>query len=104
MADISSISGSGQGPDRTSGIERAAKAPADPGRIEQPRREREADSVSLSNAARSAAKADAAATSGEVRSELTGRVRAELDAGTYVTQDKLDAAVESLVDQILRGE
>lgn len=99
MADISSISGAGEGPYRMTGLERGTNTPGDPGRVESPRREREADSVSLSSAARSASKADTP----EVRSELTARVRAELDNGTYVTQDKLDAAVETLIDRILRG-
>ncbi len=98
MADISSISGAGEGPYRTPSADRAAPTTSEHGRVETPRRTREADSVSLSNAARSASKAE----SPEVRGELTARVRAELEAGTYVTPEKLDAAVERLVDAILR--
>lgn len=100
MADISSISGADNGPYRATGIERTAPASGDPGRIEPARREREADSVSLSSAARSAAQADTT----EVRNDLVSRVRAELEDGTYVTTDKLDDAVQSLIDEILRGE
>lgn len=96
MADISSISGASEGSFRASAAQRAVADSKDVGRIESARRQREADSVSLSEAARSAAK-------GDVRTDLTSRVRAELDAGTYVTQEKLDAAVEKLVDRILQG-
>ncbi len=99
MADISRISGSGESPFRIGNTDRGS-TPANAGRTEAPRRERQADSVSLSNAARSAAKTDA---TGEVRGELVARVRAQLDDGTYVTQEKLDDAVRSLVDDILRG-
>lgn len=97
MADISSIGGAGEARFRASAAERTTQNPADHARIESARRSRQADTVSLSDAARTAAQAEPA----EVRTELTSRVRAELDAGTYVTQDKLDAAVEKLVGEIL---
>ncbi|MEO0632061.1 MAG: flagellar biosynthesis anti-sigma factor FlgM [Planctomycetota bacterium] len=99
MADISSVNNSGNGPYRIGNAERAVPSQADPGRVESPRREREADSVSFSEAARSASKID----SPEVRDELVARVRAALEGGTYVSDEKLDAAVETMIDEILRG-
>lgn len=36
----------------------------------------------------------------EVRSDLVARVRAEIDAGTYETPEKLDIAVERLLDDL----
>ncbi|MEO1716300.1 MAG: flagellar biosynthesis anti-sigma factor FlgM [Planctomycetota bacterium] len=99
MADISSVNNSGNGPYRIGDAERAARSQADPGRVESPRREREEDSVSFSEAARSASKID----SPEVRDELVARVRAALEGGTYVSDEKLDAAVETMIDEILRG-
>jgi hypothetical protein len=36
----------------------------------------------------------------EVRQDLVSRVRAEIEAGTYETPDKLDAAVENLAQDL----
>jgi len=36
----------------------------------------------------------------DVREELVARVRAELDAGTYETSDRIDAAVDALADDL----
>ncbi|MEL6499319.1 MAG: hypothetical protein AAF937_09760 [Planctomycetota bacterium] len=99
MADISSVNNSGNGPYRIGDADRAGPTQGDPGRVESPRREREADSVSFSEAARSASKID----SPEVRDELVNRVRAELEGRAYVTDEKLDKAVQAMIDEILRG-
>lgn len=55
------------------------------------------DQVQISAAAEAAVQA---AESGEVRSDLVARVRGEIAAGTYETAEKLDAALERLLDQI----
>jgi negative regulator of flagellin synthesis FlgM len=53
--------------------------------------------VEISAAAEAAVQA---AESSEVRSDLVARVRGEIAAGTYETPEKLDAALERLLDQI----
>jgi negative regulator of flagellin synthesis FlgM len=55
------------------------------------------DRVDISPAAQAAV---AAAESGEVREGLVNRIRAEIAAGTYETPQKLDAAVDRLLDEI----
>lgn len=36
---------------------------------------------------------------GEIRADLVSRVRAEIANGTYVTPDKVDAAIDSLLSE-----
>ncbi len=36
----------------------------------------------------------------EVRSDLVARVKAEIEAGTYETEDKLDLAISELADDL----
>ncbi|MAT68803.1 MAG: hypothetical protein CMJ58_04700 [Planctomycetaceae bacterium] len=62
-----------------------------------PSASRGADEVQFSAAAEEAANA---AEAGEFRSDLVARVRAEISAGTYETPDKLDAAMQRLLDEI----
>lgn len=96
MADISSIGAPNGGSYRASASDRSGSNPADLARLESIRRERPADSVSLSDEARQAARSD-------IRTDLTSQVRRELEDGTYVTAEKLDSAVANLIDEILRG-
>ena len=56
-----------------------------------------ADSLDISPAAEAAAQA---AEGGEVRSELITRVRNEIASGTYETPEKIDAALDRLLDEI----
>jgi negative regulator of flagellin synthesis FlgM len=56
-----------------------------------------ADSVDISPAAEAAIQA---AESGEVRQGLVDRIRGQIAEGTYETPDKLDLAVERLLDEI----
>jgi negative regulator of flagellin synthesis FlgM len=64
------------------------------------------DRVEFSPAAQEAARlaeaASAAATpgGGEVRTDLVNRLRAEISAGTYETPERLDGALERLLDQL----
>ena len=62
----------------------------------------QSDQFELSAAAEAAIRAaDArAAESGEVRHDLVARIRSEIAAGTYETPEKLDGALERLLDQI----
>ena len=49
------------------------------------------------------AAAEAAATvvdGGDIRADLVARIRNEIAAGTYETADKLDSALEGLLDDI----
>ena len=94
MTDISRISTAGDSSFRANPI---APAPSEAGRTESAPRIRQADTVNVSQEA----KARLASVDEGVRSELVNRVRSELDAGGYVTQDKLDSAVDRLIDDIL---
>lgn len=55
------------------------------------------DEVAISPAAEAAVQA---AELGDVRAELVARVRHEIATGTYETPDKLDSALERLLDAI----
>ncbi len=55
------------------------------------------DQVDISAAAEAAA---TATEMGDFRAELVARIRGEIEAGTYETAAKLDAAVESLLDEM----
>lgn len=55
------------------------------------------DQLDISAAGEAAA---SASESGEVRSDLVARVRNEIAAGTYETPEKLDAALDRLLDQL----
>lgn len=55
-----------------------------------------ADQLDISAAAE--AVVDAAET-GDFRADLVARVRSEIAAGTYVTPDKLDAALDRFLDE-----
>ena len=102
MTETSSINGAGDAIARAratgrlgAGSESRAIAAAD-----ENARLRAADSVSLSPEARAAARAG---ENEPVRTELVNRVRQELDARTYMTSEKLDAAVDRLIDEIRNG-
>lgn len=56
-----------------------------------------ADQLDISPAAEAAAQA---AESGEIRSDLVNRIRGEIAAGTYETPEKLDAALDGLLNEI----
>lgn len=56
------------------------------------------DTVEISTVAKMAAKI---ADLPEVRSELVERVKAELAAGIYETPEKMDIAIERLVDDLM---
>ena len=55
------------------------------------------DELDISPAADAAAKA---VEGGEIRADLVARVRSEIAAGTYETPDKLDAALDGLLNEI----
>jgi len=55
------------------------------------------DSLDISPAADAAAQA---AESGTLRTDLVARVRQEIASGTYETPDKIDAALERMLDEI----
>jgi negative regulator of flagellin synthesis FlgM len=55
------------------------------------------DSLDISAAADAAAQA---VEGGDIRADLVARVRNEIASGTYETADKLDAALEGLLDDI----
>lgn len=44
--------------------------------------------------------AAAASRSGDVRAELVGRIKAEIASGAYETPEKLDGALNRLLDEI----
>jgi negative regulator of flagellin synthesis FlgM len=55
------------------------------------------DRVEISPAAEAAIRA---AEAGGIRHDLVSRIRSEIAAGTYETPEKLDAALERLIDEI----
>lgn len=55
------------------------------------------DRVTISPAAEAAIQA---AEAGGIRHDLVNRIRGEIAAGTYETPDKLDAALDRLLDEI----
>ncbi len=61
-----------------------------------------ADQVDISPAAEAAIQATevGAAETGEIRADLVARVRGEIASGTYETADKLDGALNRLLDEI----
>ena len=58
---------------------------------------RETDRVDISPAAEAAVRA---AESGEIRHELVNQIRDQIESGTYETPDKLDVALDRLLDEI----
>jgi len=55
------------------------------------------DRVDISAAAEAAIQAT---ETGEIRHDLVNQIRAQIAAGSYETPDKLDAAIERLLDEI----
>jgi negative regulator of flagellin synthesis FlgM len=55
------------------------------------------DRVEISQAAEAAVKAS---ETGGVRQELVNNIRSQIAAGTYDTPDKMNAAMERLLDQM----
>ena len=55
-----------------------------------------ADQLDISPAAAAAAEV----ADGEIRTDLVARVRGEISAGSYETADKLDGALDRLLDEI----
>lgn len=55
------------------------------------------DELSISDAARLA---DQARQMPDIRQDVVNRIRAQIASGTYETADKLDVAVERLLDEI----
>jgi len=53
--------------------------------------------VEISPAAEAAIRA---AEAGGIRHDVVSRIRSEIAAGTYETPEKLDAALERLIDEI----
>jgi negative regulator of flagellin synthesis FlgM len=78
----------GINPPHTSQRGQAARSAAAP---------RDADRVEISPAAEAAVQA---AESGDIRTELVNQIRAQIAAGSYETPDKLNAAVDRLLDEI----
>tara|TARA_R100000687_G_scaffold41973_1_gene34335 strand:- start:273 stop:542 length:270 start_codon:yes stop_codon:yes gene_type:complete len=58
---------------------------------------RKSDRVELSSVAQYLSQLN---TEPEPRTDLINRVRSEIDAGTYLTEDKLSAAADQLLDDI----
>ncbi len=89
MADINPIS---QTPpvsyERNSQVERTAPASSV---------QREDDSVELSIAARMRSRLSSMP---DVRHELVDRIKAEIAAGDYVTEDKIDAVLDDLMNDL----
>ena len=57
------------------------------------------DELEISDAAR-AAEAQQAASAPDIRADRVAAIRAQIAAGTYETPEKLDAALDRLLDEI----
>jgi len=62
-----------------------------------PQRNGDADSVNLSSEARLL---DALRENDVIRTDLIERVRAEIEAGTYETEERLSAAADAIADEL----
>ncbi len=96
MPDISSIGHGSIGPINRAPGRTSAEAPAK----SHERLETRGDRVELSPHARLL---DQIRQLPEVRQDLIDRIKDEIDAGTYDTPEKVDAAVEGLVAEIREG-
>lgn len=92
MSAIHDVPGSTIGSLRDLPDRAAASRPQQAG--QQP--ESAADALELSDAARRFADAT------PIRSELVARVRADIARGDYLSEEKLDAAIDRLIDAALR--
>ncbi|TWT87316.1 Anti-sigma-28 factor, FlgM [Pseudobythopirellula maris] len=61
---------------------------------------KQADRVEISPEAQAAAAANEAPGADGIRTDLVARLRGEIASGTYETADKLDGALDRLIDQI----
>lgn len=59
-----------------------------------------ADRVEISPAAEARLRQVQAAESGQIRTELVNQIRAQIAAGTYETPERLDVALNRLLDEI----
>ncbi len=89
-----------QGPSSIHGIQ-GVKGPHSSNRAAgikpSPSKASPSDKVEISSAGEAAS---LAAESGDIRSDLVARVRSEIAAGTYETPDKLDAALDGLLNEL----
>lgn len=58
------------------------------------------DQLEISPAALAAVEAAEAAEVGEVRQDLVSRIRSEIADGTYETSEKLDQAIDRVLDEL----
>ncbi|MEM9166521.1 MAG: flagellar biosynthesis anti-sigma factor FlgM [Planctomycetota bacterium] len=98
MAELGSISGAGDGTLRVGRV--AGENDTAPARQagEDVRRARDADSVNLSDAARAASRLPQA-RSPEQAARIAA-IRDQIEAGTYESPAKLDAAIDRLITEI----
>ncbi len=97
MMNVSSInSGTGAGAVGRAEPREAAQERA----VAAPQVKRGEDQVELSEASRLLARLKGLP---EIRQDLVDQVRAQIEAGTYESDDKLDQAIEGLLDDIESG-
>ncbi|MFG0246958.1 MAG: flagellar biosynthesis anti-sigma factor FlgM [Phycisphaerales bacterium JB052] len=96
MSDISSISSSSMRVRRVS-VDSAYAGDASAEEVRGRGGARKSDRVELSSVAQYLSQLKAEP---EPRTDLINRVRSEIDAGTYLTDDKLSAAADQLLDDI----
>ena len=83
------------GPSRIDGPH-SLQGPHAPRSTSAPARTQGADEVSIS----AAADAAVGSTDGVIRADLVARVRDQIAAGTYENAEKLDAAIERMLDEM----
>lgn len=99
MADISLVGAHSAERVDVFGVERAATrlGPGAEARAVEGPSERPSDRVDISERARFLNKLSAMPA---VRAELIDRVRQEIAAGTYETEDRLEQAIDSMIDEL----
>ena len=85
------------GPSQINGIKGPHTGPNSTRKASSPSPSAPADRVDISPAAEAAA---SAAEAPGVRADLVARVRSEIASGTYETPDKLDSALEGLLNEL----
>ena len=94
MNDISPIGH----PHAPQSVSNKSSTPKPGGNVDLSRNQQNSDSVQLSNLAQWLSKA---ARLPEVREDLVASVRADIADESYLTDDKIDAAIDSLVDDLI---
>lgn len=101
MMNVSSIGANSVGASGAGAVGRAESRATPPSQEQSAERSRRGeDRVELSDASRLLARLQGMP---EIRQELVERVRGEIEAGTYETPERIDQAIEAMMDELEQG-